>query len=328
LVPCLEIVNRPTPDQEARFDFLFLGHMDTVFPKGTAGRRPFSIREGRAYGPGVCDMKGGLVTALHVAEVVEQAGLAAQLSICIAFNSDEEVGSKASQQWLEGLAAMSRRVFVLEPCRPAGQRVLERKGVGFFEVICHGRSAHAGVEPERGVNAILELSHQVIKAAGFNQPEDGTTVNVTTMAGGTAKNVIPDYAQAGFDVRFSKMEEMHRIRTAFREMSPSGYIEGVRVQVNGDVNRPPMVPSEATFKLWEAVSALGERMGLSMHLVSSGGGSDGNFTAALGIPTIDAMGPQGGHAHSDEEYLHLDSVIPNIRLIVEVMKAAAMGELP
>ena len=327
-VPCLEIVNRKQPEETARFDFLLLGHMDTVFPKGTVSRRPFSIQKGRALGPGVCDMKAGLVTALHAAEALEQSGIARQLSICIAFNSDEEVGTKTSQQWLEGLAGRSRRVLVLEPCRPAGQRVLERKGVGFFEVICHGRSAHAGVEPEKGVNAILELAHQVIKVAGFQRPEAGTTVNVTTMAGGTAKNVIPNYAQSTFDVRFSKIDEMHRISTAFRELSASGHIEGVLVQVKEDINRPPMVPCETTVKLWEAISAIGERLGLTMHLIGTGGGSDGNFTAAMGIPTIDAMGPQGGHAHSEEEYLRLDSVVPNILLIVEIMKAAARGELP
>lgn len=195
-------------------------------------------------------------------------------------------------------------------------------------MICHGRSAHAGVEPEKGVNAILELAHQVINVAGFQRPEAGTTVNVTTMAGGAAKNVIPNYAQSTFDVRFSKMDEMHRIRTAFRELSTSRHIESVRVQVKEDINRPPMVPSEATVNLWEAISAIGEGLGLTMHLIDTGGGSDGNFTAAMGIPTIDAMGPQGGHAHSDDEYLRLDSVVPNILLIVEIMKAAAHCELP
>lgn len=326
-VPCLEIGNRRSLEEKGPFDFLLLGHMDTVFPKGTAARRPFSIREGRAFGPGVCDMKAGLVTALCVAEVLEQTGLSAKLSIGIAFNSDEEVGSKASQKWLEGLAIKSRSVFVLEPCRPAGQRVLERKGVGFFEVICRGRSAHAGVEPERGVNAIMELAHQVIKVAGFERPEAGTTVNVTMVAGGTAKNVIPDHAQSTFDVRFSKMEEMRRIQTAFRELSASGRIEDVRVQVREDINRPPMAPTETTIKLWETISAIGDGLGMAMHLTSTGGGSDGNFTAALGIPTIDGMGPRGGRVHSEEEYLCLDSIVPNITLLVEIMRAATCSEL-
>jgi glutamate carboxypeptidase len=326
-VPCLEIVNRAI-EEAGRFDFLFLGHMDTVFPKGTVSRRPFSIRQGRAFGPGVCDMKAGLVTALHVAEALAHSDLSPSLSICIAFNSDEEVGSKASQKWLEGLAARSQRVLVLEPCRPAGQRVLERKGVSFFEIICNGRSAHAGVEPEKGANAVLELSRLVIEAAGFQRLDVGTTVNVTRVSGGSAQNVIPNRAQSTFDVRFSSMAEMRRVSTAFRELSRSEQTEGVHVLVEEDINRPPMVPSEATLKLWEAVSRIGRRLGLGMNLVSTGGGSDGNFTAAMDVPTIDAMGPQGGNAHTDQEYLLLDSVSPNTLFVCEIMRAAARGELP
>jgi glutamate carboxypeptidase len=326
-VPCLEIVNRK-PEGATRFDFLVVGHMDTVFPKGTVARRPFSIREGRAFGPGVCDMKAALVTALHVAEAMEQSGLSATPSICIAFNSDEEVGSKASRKWLEGLAARSRRVLVLEPCRPAGQRVLERKGGGFVEVICHGRSAHAGVEPEKGVNAVLELAHQVIKIAGFQRSKAGTTGNVTTMTGGTAKNVIPNFAQATFDVRVSSMDEMHRIRTAFQSLSASGRVGAVRMQVKEDIDRPPMVPSDATIRLWKAIAGIGERLGLTMRLLATGGGSDGNFTAAAGVPTIDAMGPQGGCPHSEDEYLELKSIVPNAHFICEIILAGARGQLP
>lgn len=327
-VPCLEIVNGRLPAESDRFDFLFLGHMDTVFPQGTVSQRPFSMQQGRAFGPGVCDMKGGLVTVLYVAEILQQTGLSHDLSLCIAFNSDEEVGTRGSQKWLEGLAARSQRVLVFEPCRPGGQRVLQRKGVGFFEVICSGRAVHAGVEPEKGANAVLELAHQVIKVSGFGRPEMGTTVNVTTIAGGNAINVIPASAQSTFDVRFSSMDEMHRIKAAFHELSGSRHIEGARVQVKGDVNRPPMVPSKATVKLWESIAAIGEKLGMKMDLIGTGGGSDGNFTAAMGIPTIDAMGPRGDAPHSEGEYLELDSVVPNIHLICEILAAASSGALP
>ncbi len=161
-VPCLEVVNRRGLGTDARLDFLFLGHMDTVFPQGTAARRPFSVRDGRAWGPGVCDMKGGLVTMLHAAEAAEQAGIAGALSIGMAFNSDEEVGSQGSRPWFEALAARSRRVLVFEPCRATGHRVLQRKGVADYEIRCLGRAAHAGVEPEKGANAVLELARQVL----------------------------------------------------------------------------------------------------------------------------------------------------------------------
>jgi len=326
--PCLEVVNRKGLQTDRRFDFLFLGHMDTVFPQGTALQRPFSIRDGRAYGPGVCDMKGGLVTMLHAAEAVEQAGFADDLSICMAFNSDEEIGSRASRPWFESLAAKSRRVLVFEPCRSTGQRVLQRKGVADFEVLCHGRAAHAGVEPEKGANAVLELARQVLAVTGFARPEAGTTVSVTTIAGGTAGNVIPDFAQAGFDVRIAGLEEARRIEACFQNLSASGQADGVRVEVRGEINRMPMVPSEATWRLWEQIARIGEGRGLEMKLISTGGGSDGNFTAAMGVPTVDAMGPRGGRAHSADEYLELDSVVPNTQMICEILKAAAENRLP
>ena len=326
--PCLEVVNRKGLQTDRRFDFLFLGHMDTVFPQGTALQRPFSIRDGRAYGPGVCDMKGGLVTMLHAAEAVEKAGFADDLSICMAFNSDEEIGSRASRPWFESLAAKSRRVLVFEPCRSTGQRVLQRKGVADFEVLCHGRAAHAGVEPEKGANAVLELARQVLAVTGFARPEAGTTVSVTTIAGGTAGNVIPDFAQAGFDVRIAGLEEARRIEACFQNLSASGQADGVRVEVRGEINRMPMVPSEATWRLWEQIARIGEGRGLEMKLISTGGGSDGNFTAAMGVPTVDAMGPRGGRAHSADEYLELDSVVPNTQMICEILKAAAENRLP
>jgi glutamate carboxypeptidase len=205
---------------------------------------------------------------------------------------------------------------------------LQRKGVADFEVLCHGRAAHAGVEPEKGANAVLELAHQVLAVTGFARPEAGTTVSVTTIAGGTAGNVVPDFAQAGFDVRVASLEEARRIEGCFRSLAASGRADGVRVEVRGEINRMPMVPSEATWRLWEQIARIGEGVGLEMALISTGGGSDGNFTAALGVPTVDAMGPRGGRAHSADEFLELDSVVPNTRMICEVLKAAAENRLP
>lgn len=326
--PCLEVVNKKRPQAEERFDFLFLGHMDTVFAEGTVRQRPFTTRNGRAWGPGVCDMKAGLVTVLHVAEAVQHANIADEVSVCIAFNSDEEVGSRGSRAWFEALAAKSRRVLVFEPCRATGHRVLQRKGVAGFEVICRGRAAHAGVEPEKGVNAVVELAHQVLAVSGFAKLDAGTTVNVTTIGGGTADNVIPDFARAGVDVRFATMDEARRIEACFQELPNHGRIKDARVEVKGEINRWPMVPSETTLRLWERIAAIGTELKMEMKLIATGGGSDGNFTAALGIPTIDAMGPRGGRAHSEDEYLELDSVIPNIHLICDILKAAARGNLP
>lgn len=327
-VPCLEVVSPGASKTNKPFDFLFLGHMDTVFEEGTAARRPFSIRDGRALGPGVCDMKAGLVTMLHVAEVITQKGLADDLSVCMGFNSDEEVGSRGSRAWFEGLAKRSERVLVFEPCRATGHRILHRKGGGGFEIFCHGKAAHAGAEPNKGANAVVELARQVLEITGFARPDVGTTVNVTVISGGNADNVIPDFAKASVDVRFSSVEEGQRIETCFRQLPETPVTEGVSVEVKGELSRMPMVPSEQTERLWDRFAAIGRDIGLDMKLTSTGGCSDGNFTAALGIPTIDALGPIGGDAHSKDEYVELSSIVPNIRLICEILKAAAEGTLP
>lgn len=327
-VPCLEVVNERGRRTTGQYDLLFLGHMDTVFPVGTALQRPFSIADGRAWGPGVCDMKAGLVTILHAVEAARQSGVSDDLALCIAFNGDEEVGSSGSRRWLEFLAAKSRRVLVAEPCRATGHRVLQRKGVANYQLVCHGRMAHAGVEPEKGANAVLELAYQIVRANDFANAEQGTNVSVTTVTGGTSSNVIPAYAMANFDVRIATMEEARRIEASFHSLTQNRPFEGVRVEVLGGINRMPMVPTDATLRLWDRIAAIGHGLGLEMKLITTGGGSDGNFTAALGVPTIDAMGPQGGRAHSQDEYLVLDSVVPNLRLIHAIMKAAACRELP
>jgi glutamate carboxypeptidase len=327
-VPCLEVTTPNVNQPDAPLDFLFLGHMDTVFPAGTVASRGFSINGDRAMGPGVCDMKGGLVTMLHVAETMTRLKLLGDVSIGMAFNSDEEVGSRGSRKWFEDMAKRSKRVLVFEPCRATGHRILHRKGGGGYTVSCHGRAAHAGAAPEKGANAVVELAHQVLKIADLARLDLGTTVSVTTLSGGTADNVIPDFAKAEVDVRYAVIEEAGRIQQAFEQLPDNTSVEGVQVRVKGELSRVPMVPSEKTQQLWDRMAAIGENLGMEMKLTTTGGCSDGNFTATLGVPTIDAMGPMGGDAHSPEEYLELGSIVPNIRLICEVIRAAAAGSLP
>jgi len=326
-VPCLEASNVNPTAGDARFDFLFLGHMDTVFLEGTVQKRPFSITENHAKGPGVCDMKGGLLAVLHVMEILEQLGIADKLSLCVGFNSDEEIGSRASRPWFEDKAGKSKRVFIFEPCRIGGQRVLQRKGGGGYDINCYGKAAHAGVEPEKGANAVVELAHKILEVATFASTELGTTVNITVIHGGTKNNVIPDFARAAVDVRVADASEINRIEACFQQITKRTHIKGVRVEVQGGINRPPMVPSEKTLRLWKQIKAIGNRLGQDMKLISTGGGSDGNFTSALGIPTIDGMGPRGGRAHSEDEFLDLKSIVPNVELICEICKAAAEGGL-
>jgi glutamate carboxypeptidase len=326
-VPCLEATNVDPAAADVAYDFLFLGHMDTVFLEGTVQERPFTIDGQHAKGPGVCDMKGGLVAMLHVMEALQNNGIADKLSLAVGFNSDEEIGSHASRQWLEDMAAKSKRVFIFEPCRIGGQRVVQRKGAGWYDILCHGKAAHAGVEPEKGANAVVELAHHIVKVDTFGNAELGTTVNVDIANGGTKANVIPDFARATVDVRFAETGEVKRIEDCFQELTRRAHVNGVRTEVEGEVNRPPMVPSEITLQLWDRVAEIGTRLGQEMKLIATGGGSDGNFTAAMGIPTIDGMGPRGGRAHSEDEFLDLESITPTVQLICEICKAAAEGNL-
>lgn len=326
-VPCLEAFNRPNHDKNTQFDLLFMGHMDTVFEPGTVASRPFSRNDSHAYGPGVCDMKGGLVTMLHVAEIMNETNMADDISIAMAFNSDEEIGSRASRPWYESLARRSRCVMVFEPWRSTGERILHRKGGGNFEIICHGKSAHAGSAPEAGANAVIELAHQVLAAGELSRPDLGTSVNVTVVSGGTVDNVIPDFAKASVDVRIAEESEGRRIEDGFQALEKQVITPGVRVEVFGEINRVPMVPSERTRGLWDQIADIGKTIGLDMKLTSTGGCSDGNYTAALGIPTIDAMGIRGGFAHSEDEYVDLESIIPNLHLMCEIVKGFADGRI-
>jgi glutamate carboxypeptidase len=260
-------------------------------------------------------------------ETLEHFGIADNLSLCVDFNSDEEIGSRASRQWFEEHAGRSNRAFIFEPCRIGGQRVLQRKGGGGFEVSCYGKAAHAGVEPEKGANAVVELAHQILEIDGFADAGLGTTVNVNVIQGGTKKNVIADFAKASVDVRVADANEISRIETCFRQLEQNTHVEGVRVKVDGGINRPPMTPSEKTFYLWGQIRKIGAILGQEMKLITTGGGSDGNFTSAMGIPTIDGLGPRGGNAHSEDEFLDLESIVPTVHLICEICKAGAEGTL-
>lgn len=325
--PCLEVSNVHPSSGQGTYDILCLGHADTVFQEGTAQVRPFALRGDRGMGPGVIDMKAGLVTILHVAETLQEFGIAEKLSICIAFNSDEESGSGASRAWIETLARRSKRVFVFEFCRPSGHHVLQRKGAGGYQIFCYGKAAHAGVEPEKGINAVVELAHQILKVSTYENPELGTTVNVTLISGGTKNNVIPESAVAAVDIRVAELSEAQRIEELFKHLPDQTYEEGITIEVVGGLNRPPMVPSEKTLLLWDQIAEIGTRLGIEMKWTATGGGSDGNFTAALGIPTIDGLGPTGGAAHSPDEYIELDSIIPKIQLLCHVCLTCAEGKL-
>jgi len=320
-VPCLLAFN--SAEDEAS-DIMLLGHMDTVFPTGEAARRPFAVEGGRATGPGVCDMQGGLLVALHVLEALHHEGVLDPLRIRVCFNGDEEVGSASSRKWIETHARSSRRVFVFEPCRPGHRFVLQRKGGGGYRIVARGRAAHAGVEPEKGANTAVEIAHQVVAVQRFNEyAEAGISAHVTVLHSGEKTNIIPDNAQASVDVRVARKSQVEIAEAFFRSLPDSTHVPGVTLSVSGGVGRPPMEADEKTRQLWSLIEDQAVKMGLTISSVSTGGCSDGNFSSALGIPTIDGMGPVGANAHRRDEYVELSSIVPQIQLIASVCQSLA-----
>ncbi len=294
---------------------LILGHHDTVFPIGTLAKRPFTVVDGRATGPGVFDMKGGIVQAVHaVASLDDRSGIE------ILMTPDEEVGSDASRALLEERAQACGRVLVLEPSADGGALKVARKGVGTFEVVVHGKASHAGLEPEKGVNALVAAAELIGRIATFGDPATATTVTPTMASAGTAENVVPAEARVRVDVRIEDPAEQHRVDAAMAELVATGTsVPGARVEILGGINRPPMhvSASAALFPIAEQAAAAAGIEGI--RGVGVGGGSDGNFTAALGIPTLDGLGAVGGGAHADHEYVLVDTLVPRTRLLAELL---------
>ncbi|UMO99742.1 M20 family metallopeptidase [Amycolatopsis sp. EV170708-02-1] len=288
---------------------LILGHHDTVFPVGTLARRPFAVADGRVTGPGVFDMLGGLVQAIH--------GLAAlgDLSgVEILVTADEETGSHESRALIEDRARACGAVLVFEGAADGGGLKVGRKGCGTFEVVVTGRASHAGLEPEAGVNALTEAAHQVLAIAALDRPGAGTSVTPTVASAGTASNVVPASATVVVDVRVESAEEKARVEAGFAALTPR--LEGAGVEVRGGIHRPPM-PESAAADLF----AVAERLLPGVAGVAVGGGSDGNLTAAIGVPTLDGLGAVGGGAHADHEYLLVESMVERAGLVTGLVKA-------
>jgi len=285
---------------------LLVGHMDTVFERGTARARPFSVDGDRIAGPGVHDMKSGLVSAVYALKALMQAGFRDFGRITLLLNSDEEVGSPTSRLLIEALARSSDIGFVLECAYPDGSIVTARKGVGMYKLVTRGVSAHAGAEPEKGVNAIVLMAEKILDAAKISDAGSGTTVNVGVIRGGTRRNVVPDFAEAEIDVRVATTEEAQRVHRCLGALS-SGRLERSSVELTGGLNRPPMERTPEIERLYRLVREEAHDIGLNISERSTGGASDGNFVAHTGIPVLDGMGPQGGFAHSLDEYMQLST---------------------
>ena len=291
---------------------LLVGHHDTVHPIGSLAARPFRVDDGRATGPGVFDMKGGIVLGVHAV-----AALADRSGIELLFTADEEVGSGASRALIEERATACGAALVLEPAADGGAMKTGRKGTGGFEVVVHGRAAHAGLEPEKGVNALVEASHQVLAIAALANPERGTTVTPTVASAGTADNVVPAEARIRVDVRVTELVEAERLEAAMATLTPVD--PAARLEVLGGLNRPPM-PESATAELFELARQAAGMIGVDEPAgVAVGGGSDGNFTAALGIPTLDGLGVTGGGAHADHEWADTTTMLDRTRLLTALL---------
>ncbi len=313
--PCLEITN----NGKKPYDLLIMAHMDTVFPVGTTSQRPFTIKDGKAYGPGVNDMKSGLLAAYYALQSLQASGLLENSSICVAMNSDEEISSIYSRPWLEELSKVSRHAFVLEPARANGALVNQRKGVGRFSMEFNGVSAHSGVDHEKGISAINELGHWIVTLHEMTNYQAGTTVNVGVVQGGMSANTVADQAKAQMDIRFTDNAEAEKIQNVMQQMIANPATPGIKIQVSGGVTRPPMNPSAKTLELCRAIDIIAEKSGISFEWAATGGGSDGNFSAAFGVPTIDGMGPVGGGSHSNNEYLVVDSLAPHLALLQQAI---------
>ncbi len=287
---------------------LLLGHHDTVFPIGALADRPFTVADGHVTGPGVFDMLAGIVQALHgLATLDDLAGVE------LLFSADEEVGSAQSRELIEQRARACGAVLVLEPSADGGSLKTGRKGCGTFDVVVHGRAAHAGLEPERGVNALVEVAHQVLAINEIGRSDVGTTVTPTVAAVGTADNVVPAFGRIKVDVRVESAEEKDRVEASMGSLHPVD--PAVTIEVTGAINRPPM-PESASRQLMPIAEAVVP--GLVGYAV--GGGSDGNFTAAIGVPTLDGLGAVGGGAHADHEHVVVDTMPDRAMLIAGIVE--------
>jgi glutamate carboxypeptidase len=316
-VPCLKAC---TPSRNGRYDFMFLGHMDTVFPAGEAQRRPFSIEGNVAHGPGVNDMQDGLLLAVYVVEALKEEGALEDMAICLAFNGDEETGSRNSRAWIEENAALCDRVLVFEPCRPGFRYVLNRKGGCRILVTTHGISSHAGADPEKGVNAVVELAHQIQRINELNRPDWGVTAQCTVIRGGEKTNIIPHTASVKVDLRYATTQEAEEALAFFNSLPQRPVLPGASVEVAIEGQRPPMESTPESEEMLRILVEEGQKLGLQPAGISTGGCSDGNWTAAMGIPTLDGMGPVGENSHRLDEYMLLDSFIPALTMITALCK--------
>ena len=295
---------------------LLLCHMDTVFPLGTLLKMPYYEKDDRVYGPGVSDMKGGIVVALTAMAAARLSGKLTH-PVTALFTTDEETGSETSRALIEKLAAKSALVLVLEPGMLDGSVKTWRKGVGEFIVRVKGRAAHAGGDHENGRNAIEEIAHLVLAIQKLTEYSRGTTLNVGVIHGGIASNVVPDEASIEVDMRVMQPGEAERITSAMHALKP--VLEGTSIEVSGGSNRPPMPFTDLTNTAFEKARKIAATLGIDLTAAGTGGASDANFVAPLGVPVLDGLGPAGGEYHSEREFIFRDSLLERALLVTNLL---------
>lgn len=297
---------------------LLVGHTDTVHPVGTCEKNPTRIDGDRFYGCGIFDMKANIVLMIEAFRFLKEKNIAPARPITIFLSCDEEVGSRTGRAILEREAANAEMAFVLEPSA-AGRIKTGRKGTGQYVVKTHGMPAHAGLEPEKGASAILEIARQIERLHAMNDAAGGTTVNPCTIRGGTTSNVIPEFAEAEVDVRFPSMAEAERIDREIKSLSP--FDDRVQIFVDGGINRPPMERTADVIALYEKAKTLAASFGYEIGETQVGGASDGNFVAALGVPVLDGLGIAGDGAHTLSEHILLSDVAQRATLVTLLLTA-------
>jgi glutamate carboxypeptidase len=285
---------------------LVVGHLDTVWPLGTLLSRPFTIDGNKAYGPGIFDMKAGVTLAAYAVSALQGFGRKTNRPVTFLMTCDEETGSHFSRPLIEEEAAQSRAALVLEPPVPGGTIKTGRKGVGEFELLVRGRSAHAGNDIRLGVSAVTELAHQILTINQLADDEGGTTLNVGVVHGGTLSNVVAAEARAAIDMRFARVEEGRRVEEAMFALRP--VLAGAQLEVRGGINRPPLVRTDEIARLFTQAKTLAAEIDYDLQETSVGGGSDGNFIAALGVPVLDGLGVDGAGAHAEHEHILLSDI--------------------
>ncbi|MBP1157013.1 MULTISPECIES: M20 family metallopeptidase [unclassified Paenibacillus] len=297
---------------------LILAHVDTVWPLGEVVKRPFRIEDGKAYGPGILDMKAGIVQALFAVKGYVDRLQGESRQIVFLFTTDEEIGSPASRAWIEQEAQNSAAVLVVEPAGPAGKLKVARKGWGLYELNVLGKAAHAGMDPENGANAVVELARQVLRIQSLTEISTGINVNIGVIEGGSRPNMVPADARAMIDIRVSDRKDIEVVESFMNQLS--SYTPGTTVRMTGGMNRPPLEQNEKNRALFSLAKEAGTAAGIEIKGVHVGGVSDGNFTSFLGVPTLDGLGAVGAGPHALHEHIIIDEMVPRSKLLVELFE--------